>query len=576
MSFTGGLPSLLTSNTAKRADIHINEIKSDSGIEIKEVSVGNLPETNHLQIYTKNDSLLYTKNDLGVENRLAIISEISEELGTGILNGGDLSINGDTTKFNIVDGNGKIYNSSSGLLTDISWSGLTEQFPPLGYVTIETFVSIDINGLPVYQTTTLTNSEKRDQIFLGILVSLDSVNLFLVTTEPNPLYNISLQLEDFMHAVGILNLGPNTVSAPSTNLTVAKSAGSIVDHSANYSININDPHIVQLGPLNTNISDTFAYVMQNLENTQGNTVLIPDRYDNNTGFPGGLVGNNKWTTQRIAIGAANLLQILPGQFVYNSLCESQDSISTEGFVTLQALTDELVIIGYITLKGNAVNLQDPGDASILQAAKFTGQAISSVPSAGGSPNEIQFNDPLTGALSGDPLLTWDKATSKMAVNTLVIDSIGNIAKDGDLFLTARGGVNDNLALGNVTDHLDSYFAGGSIWVKQNTPTDYGNTSPSVTTQELKTFILLGNPLINRTYILPDADVLINTDLNNPEVDDSLDFCVINQNATNTIDLVGEATEIGSMDILPSTSGLFRIRLTNITPASESYEVYRIS
>lgn len=892
------------------------------------------------------------------------------ELQTGIISGGILSIDVDTTEFSITDGEGHIYNSATQVLTHVSWTGLTAQSTT--YVGVETFVSINSSGVPVYATSMPSNADKRDNIFIGVLVHLDSINLFLVTTQPDPIYNTGLQIQDLMRGLGILNVSGNTISAPAANLTIAKASGELMDHSTNYATDIDDPHINQLAALDTNVADTFAYVYQDLSNSQGNTVLLPNEYDdgNGQGSPG-TVGMNNWTTQRVAIGAANQLQVLPGQFVYGTACAAIDNIDTEGFVTSTALTDELAIIGFIIVRGGATDLTDQKDALILQAGKFGGQAVGAIASAQGNDTEIQFNN--AGMLDGDPLLLWNAATSDMTVNTLVIDSVGDITRstatyihepnstsfgcgsgnlnalttgarntavgqnalndivtatdstalgyntlavctvagntavgatalescttgidnsafgcdslraatigqgnsafgiktldvltDGGFnsafgrnalgslitadnnvaigtnslilctassntaigtfsgdsvtlgtqntlvglsagaslatgsdnicighqggfsltladsdniiignsgtvgdgttirigtfathtstFLAGVGGVtpagtpemvtmdettgemgtsgklvadyvqnlgvstdnaiarydlatgkkiqnsglildNDNdllkgavtwlhnkggtnntalgltaldsvttglgntmvgtgtgtaitiadtntalgaacldvlisgdnnvalgsnaldnistgsdnigigfsagtsltsadsdnvcisntgqagdggfIRMGNSTDHSDTFHVGVE-WSVQGAETDLGDTAPTLTTAQLKTYILKGNPTVDRTWTTPAVITLITTDLNNPQVNDSFDFCVINQNVTNTIDLEGPGTEIGSMDILPSTSGLFRLRLTNVTGASEAYSVYRIS
>ena len=61
-----------------------------------------------------------------------ILSWIQTQVGmelnsTGVIAGGLISINADTTKFDVSDGNGRIFNTTTLTTTQISWSGLTAQ-----------------------------------------------------------------------------------------------------------------------------------------------------------------------------------------------------------------------------------------------------------------------------------------------------------------------------------------------------------------------------------------------------------------------------------------------------------------
>ena len=566
------------------------------------------------------------------------------ELQTGIISGGILSINADDTLFDITSGSGHIWNSSTQELIHVSWNELLGQSTT--YVGIQTFVSIGSGGSPTYSATALSNEDKRSVIFLGELIHLNSINLFLTTTQPIPIYNTGAQISDLMAGLGILNILNNTISAPAANLTVAKSSGKIMDHAINYenSGGFDNPHIIALDALNTNVSDTFAYLYQDLSTSQGNTVIIPGSYDdgNGVGSPGS-VASNQFTTQRIMIGGSNQLQILPGQFLYSNLCESQDAVDIEGFQISSKISSELVLIAYLTVKGNATDLTDEKQASIVQAGKFGGQIGGGVISAAGNDKELMFNS--GGALTGDSLLLWDTATSDMTINGLVIDINSNITKSASTYLhepnatsagfgsgnltlittgarnsafgvgcldaittgtdnvcmgfeaaknlttnnsdnimianDGKGGDSGFVRLGNSGDHTDTFLVGNQ-WATQGASTDLGDTTPSVTTAQIKTFILRGTPTAGRAWTLPTALLMIGTDLNNPQVNDCLDFVIINE-ATGfdiTITIPGDVTAFGSMvvgdAVALSVSSTFRIRLTNITPASEAYQIFRLS
>lgn len=59
-------------------------------------------------------------------------------------------------------------------------------------------------------------------------------------------------------------------------------------------------------------------------------------------------------------------------------------------------------------------------------------------------------------------------------------------------------------------------------------------------------------------------------------DDSIDFTIINTNASNALALTTGEITLGSLAIPASASGAFRLRITNATLGSETYKIYRLS
>ena len=115
-----------------------------------------------------------------------IIDTTTGELGTagtspdatGVISGGFLTIDVDTTKFSISDGNGIIYDPVTAVKQLVTWSGLTAQ--SFVYVGDESFISIDSAGFMISSPTLPTNSEIRDDIYLGQIVHLDQTHIILV------------------------------------------------------------------------------------------------------------------------------------------------------------------------------------------------------------------------------------------------------------------------------------------------------------------------------------------------------------------------------------------------------------
>ena len=169
---------------------------------------------------------------------------------TGIFSGGILSINADDTKFNVSDGSGVIFDTTTLVATTVTWSGLIAQSGV--YIADTSFVSINLSGVPILSSTTPTNSEIRDNIFLGQIVHLNQVNLNAVLNEQMTLLSTNNQLRDFMEAVGDLNTSGNLMSSNSL-LTIAKSLGTLLSFGGNYAVDVNNPHFPSIPSLDTNL-----------------------------------------------------------------------------------------------------------------------------------------------------------------------------------------------------------------------------------------------------------------------------------------------------------------------------------
>ena len=173
------------------------------------------------------------------------------------------------------------------------------------------------------------------------------------------------------------------------------------------------------------------------------------------------------------------------------------------------------------------------------------------------------------------------ASGNIAVGTSAGDSL--TLADSDNICIGNAGVagnDDEIRIGTSGTHTDTFHVGNQ-WVKQGASTDLGDTAPTLTTAQLQSFLLRGTPTMPRAWTLPTAAQMIGTDLGSPQLDDSFEFCIVNETdaAIITVIIPVDVTAFGDMVVgiagaTPPVSGRFRIRLTDITPASEAYEIYR--
>ena len=296
-----------------------------------------------------------------------------------------ITINADPTKYDISDGSGKILDTSTGVITDIAWSGLTAQTIGQPYSGVITFISINSSGSIVASSIKPTNSQIRDNIFLGVIVHVDGVSIVATNDEQMTLLGSSNQMRDIAEALGFINISGNLLSSNNL-LTIAKSSGQMLKFGANYKNDVNDPHWLTLPAIDTNIGggapNIFQYRMQNgTSSALTFTNIISNIKDDGTNYPGATFGGGRWGVDYVFSFTSNALKIQPTQDDFKNSDNAIESIGSGAFVIEQSIEANGLLIGYIIHKGDATDLSDPSEAFFLAAGKF-GSGTSKV--AGGT------------------------------------------------------------------------------------------------------------------------------------------------------------------------------------------------
>ena len=296
---------------------------------------------------------------------------IRKEMSTGVFTGGLLSINADNTKYNISDGTGQIVDPNTGIITPVAWSGKTALSTV--YAGILTYVSLDAATNPVYRTTKPTNAQRRQEVFLGVLVHTNGTNINAVNNEQSAIHAGTSQTHDLMKAIGFVNADGN-VPTHSALLKVKKTAGTMFGRGINYANDVYNPHELALPLIDTSSGGTFQYRYRDGSSSALTlTDIIPGEYDDGNGQSNpGAVPNNNWTIQRFYSFASNALKIQPGQTLYATKSLALSALPTEMFVTEPSIVANGMLIGYLVVKGNATDLTDPDQATFLSAGKLGG------------------------------------------------------------------------------------------------------------------------------------------------------------------------------------------------------------
>lgn len=203
---------------------------------------------------------------------------------------------------------------------------------------------------------------------------------------------------------------------------------------------------------------------------------------------------------------------------------------------------------------------------------------------------------------------WSAANISLGTVGSNTTTIGNITSTSSVIINSgTGGINiggnnstgeinigntaiaKTLVIGNNTSGTRTFnrYGSGGNYITQPAHTSLSDSNNAISLGALLTGILTGTPTADRTQTLPDASTIVNN-ISGIQVDDSFDFHVINKSTTDDAEWIIAMGSGGTMEGNPnvspkenvinsyknSGSSWFRLRITNITPSSESYTVYR--
>ena len=290
---------------------------------------------------------------------------------TGLLDGGVLSINADTTKFDITAATGMVIDSTTDVTTptisEVLYAGATAVSVTNIATNEFTHIYITSAGALLQSVVKPTPALRRDNIYIGKLVHTDNVNIEFVSYQPEVYINPSNALVDYWRGLGITVLNGNRISANGANLSIDKSAGDIHQSGANYATSKQKPDIVTIA---AQTPITFRYRTQTSIEGSNVTVLDPTNYDLSgtvTAIPGSV---NRATNVRVYLFQTGNIRLQYGQQYYNSLSEAVSSLSSEPFVIEPNIEDNGVLLGVISVIKGATDLSNVSEAKFSAASKF--------------------------------------------------------------------------------------------------------------------------------------------------------------------------------------------------------------
>lgn len=294
---------------------------------------------------------------------------LSAGLGTGLRNGGVLSVGAPNTTFSVSDGTGYVIDSTTvpgtPTITSVNWSGQTN-IPVTNIATqLITFVSINAAGAVVQQTNRWTPDQYRTHIVLGVVVHVDQATVDTVNNEQHTALDATGQISDILDGLGFFNKQGNVFTASGANLQIDKSAGVMVAQGANWPTDPLNPHQLTLPALT---GATFQYRFQDGTNGATGTSIDPSIYD--VGGTSTSVPTNRYTIQRIYSFTSNNVKIQPGQVVYNSMADARADLQIGDFVTEPSIAANGLLRGFLIVRQGTTDLSNTANAQFLEASRL--------------------------------------------------------------------------------------------------------------------------------------------------------------------------------------------------------------
>lgn len=379
-----------------------------------------------------------TYHSVGTTSSADWAPDISFKMGTGILSGGVLSINVDTTRFDISDGTGVVIDNAdpaNPVYTPVTWTGLTAQTVTNIVTTESTNIAINSSGAVIQQEAAFSEQQHRELIKLGGISHIDNVNVDSAFTFKVPAYDANVSVFSLSQALGLINLSGNVFSANGVNLNINRTSGTVFAFGQNTDSNTQDPHTTA-----QSVATAANFLRMHSDGAGGEVVtgsfatIDPENYDVSgtlTTMP-----NNQYQIKRLWVYSNTGLNVVQyGTATYGNIEAAISGINTETFPQLPALSTAL-LRGWLVVKKGTTDLTNVAEASFIEADKFSTNV------AGGTVGIGSVVEDTTPQLGGDLDVNGQSIVSVSAGDIAITpDTTGNVVLDGLNWPQADGTVN---------------------------------------------------------------------------------------------------------------------------------------
>jgi hypothetical protein len=260
-------------------------------------------------------------------------------------------------------------------VTNVYYTGGTNI--PLTYLNSAdaTYILINSGSTLVQQTTFPTPQQRRENIFIGKVVHPNKSTITSINQTVDFDVSPMAAIRDLWTPLKLINQGI-TVSPHSTTLEIDTSAGTLWGNGIGWVTNQQNPDSVSISGTSPT---TFQYRSRLGPITgstglpaapTGNTTTIDSHHYDLNGSIVAVGGNNRATNQRVYLFPTGLIRIQYGQVSYSTMANAIAGVDTETFVEYGNNRDNGILIGILTVREDASNLSDTGDAQFRFVSKF--------------------------------------------------------------------------------------------------------------------------------------------------------------------------------------------------------------
>ena len=449
-TFTIGLPNDVTIGEDLKVNETIELVNAQTSTPTFDNGIYYSTEDGHDTLHFR-----YHGHDLSIDY-------LTENIPTGILNGGELSTNTSTT-FDIAAGDGIINILNKGTGTDphpeikkIEWSATTVTHT-LGDANdadqLNTWIYVDQNGAIQQTLSELTPGIWRSNIVLGAVIHSSNTIRF-VRTFPRTAYSSGNTYAEFVEIFGPLKKSGHLLTVNSTNtLALDRAAGQAFALGRNYTTDPLNPSLVSDGastPVFHRYSSTSTgFTKDNGPGGVGFSSIDPSKYDNNGTLTNMSAG--QYSAQRLYHfpNNTNVIVAYYGKEEYASIDEAEKNYLLENFQEANNTATQAIYLGALIVKGNATDLSNSSQAKILTGGIFRSLTAANLGGVAANSALSDLSDVTITSPTNGQVVKYNSSTGQFENQTdaggiqltdLSVGTEGTASGDGDVSYNNTTGV----------------------------------------------------------------------------------------------------------------------------------------
>jgi len=484
-------------------------------------------------------------------------------VNTGLLFGGVVTYSGSTVFVSsgsgiIVDHNATTTQEISPIITYVNWSNISQSISNISTQQI-TYLYIDQNGDLQQQSTRFTNDQYHDYIPLGAVGHYDYTQVSSFGGQVQTAYDQVSQISTFVDAFGPLKISGYGLTGQAGSLRLSVGSGQSFIHGGFYE---NNPELPSTITTNAQATASIAYVYRSgsgvvFDTNGGNlyTTVNPSVYDRDGDGTLANVGNGNWSIQRVfSDPKTGVLYVYYGQERYTTLLNALQYLPTDPFTEGDTF-DFTTFLGYLVLRGNASDLTDINNNSIINGGLFRGSGQGSGGGIAISNLDDLTDVSITGPIDGEALVynagIWGNGTptssSYSVTSSLALNAV-----------TASFAQTASLAPNYVLTSVTSSMLAPYVLTSQTSSMSVASASVATSASYALTasFALNGGGTINTGSLLITASVSLNT-ITFTKGDGSTFPITVNTGSGggggSSFPFTGSAIISGSLEVIGSTN-----------------------